>query len=89
MSHHLIGDMAELQPVITSEDIAGNVFLLNIFIEFCQIYITYPRCYGFKRAGTREYELLTEAHAQLSFVLNCSGFSLPVYCLPSPTPCYC
>ncbi len=37
----------------------------------------------------REYELLTEAHAQLSVVLNCSRFCLPVYCLPPPTPCYC
>jgi hypothetical protein len=34
----------------------------------------------------REYELLTEAHAELSVVLNCSRFSLPVYCLPPPAP---
>jgi hypothetical protein len=33
---------------------------------------------------TREYELITEAHAQLSVVRNCSRSSLPVYCLPSP-----
>jgi hypothetical protein len=40
----------------------------------------------------REYELITEAHTQLFVVGNCSRFSLPVYCLPSPsspTPCYC
>jgi hypothetical protein len=30
----------------------------------------------------REYELITEAHAQLSVIRNCSRFSLPVYCLP-------
>jgi hypothetical protein len=30
----------------------------------------------------REHELLTEAHAQLSVVLNCSRF---VYCLPPPS----
>jgi hypothetical protein len=40
-----------------------------------------------------EYELLTEAYTELSVVLNCSGFSLPEYCLPPPplllltTPC--
>jgi hypothetical protein len=28
--------------------------------------------------NTREYELITEAHAQISVILNCSRFSLPV-----------
>ncbi len=39
-----------------------------------------------ERIILREYELLTETHAQLSVVLNCSRFCFPVYCLPSPTP---
>jgi hypothetical protein len=34
----------------------------------------------------REYELITEAHAQLSVVGNCSRISLPVYCLSCPHP---
>jgi hypothetical protein len=33
----------------------------------------------------REDELLPEAHAKLSVVLNCSRFYLRVYCLPPPT----
>jgi hypothetical protein len=33
----------------------------------------------------KEYELITEAHAQLSVVGNCSRFSLPMYCCPPPS----
>ncbi len=36
----------------------------------------------------REYELLPEAHIYFSVVLNCSKFSLCVYCL-LPPPCSC
>jgi hypothetical protein len=39
-----------------------------------------------KLCRSREYELITEAHAQLSVVGNCSRLSLPVYCLPPPPP---
>jgi hypothetical protein len=34
----------------------------------------------------REYELLPEAQAKLSVILNSFRFSLPVYCLYPPTP---
>jgi hypothetical protein len=37
----------------------------------------------------REYELLTEAHAYFSVVLNCSRFFHPVFCLLPPNPCCC
>jgi hypothetical protein len=39
---------------------------------------------GQRIVSGREYELTTEAHAQLSVVGNCSRFSVSVYCLPSP-----